>query len=502
MPIHSAGRHPLYNRWEEDERRQRASFLATRRHLAPFLVPHRFEGVDKKPETLQRARYGYGVKLNATWLSDIGGHIRSAELEKDWGPVPKSALEAVQEDATGTGLSWDSFYGQTVLEWILSSPGGVIVADLPDIEAETQADAKTKERRPFLTWVPMSAVLDCGRQRGGFRWINIREEVDMRTPDGTTEKHEVHTLQYRLEGDLAVAQRFDANGDEVGELVNFEKLVNTAGRPTLPIIEANYGEHPEVPWLGSGLLLGLDDVVIDIYNILTEVREAFRDAAFGLLAYTGDDYQTVQQMITAGSRLVHLGEGENVKLERIAADGGEVAVGLSMLENAIAAWTQGARGKVQDAMAPTDAQSGVSRKTEFQLDLRPLLELVAGQMDEIETNTMFIVAQLLGTKAPTAAGKIKAERETTFQLENEESRIARIVKEFVETGLKLPGAAIGPLVMKWLEATNLLDLDQPVEDAQGQTRKLGEVLAEQVQAIGAARQDDAEVGERSVEALF
>jgi hypothetical protein len=124
-------KHPYWPRWEEDERRQRASYLATRRHLTPFLVPHRFEG-NLAPKDLRRAGYGYGIGLNQGYLHEVFGHIRSASTEYEYKPLADPEWEALQRDITGAGVSWTNFFEGTVLEWMLSSVGGVVIVDAPD----------------------------------------------------------------------------------------------------------------------------------------------------------------------------------------------------------------------------------------------------------------------------------------------------------------------------------------------------------------------------------
>jgi hypothetical protein len=161
-----------------------------------------------------------------------------------------------------------------------------------------------------------------------------------------------------------------------------------------------------------------------------------------------------------------------------------VDAGLRLFELGLKNWSLSAKRKVAEEMGATEVKSGVSLKAEFQLDLRPLLTRISQQLDAIETQTLAIVAQMAGYTYEQAE-TMYVERSTEYQLEDEASRIARLVKEFTET-LPLPPAAKAKLVMRWIEASNLLSLDEPVEGY----ASLREQLEEQIEELFAQEQQE------------
>ncbi len=482
---------PFYSRWTEDERRQRASFLATRRSLAPFLVAHRFEG-DKDGANLLRARYGYGVRLNSAYLNDIMGHIRGVDVDRDGIKIPEAEWNRITSDFTGLGESWDDFFSTTVLEWTLSSLGGLIVVDTPP-----EGDNADGERRAYGTFVPMSSVLDVGRSRWGFRWVVIQEDADTRKPGERSARAEAekNTLLYELDpqSGQTLVTRKDADGKQVGSVVELPKIVTLEGRPTLPIVLSRFGKNPDISWLGTGLLYGLDDIVIDLFNVYSETREAFRDAAFSILAYTGPDGEEVKSQIQQGSRVVELGnaDGVDVKitLERIAADSGEVASGLAMIAEGVAQWREAAKRRSSDAASGTRDMSGIALQAEFQLDLKPMLVQITEQLNQTERRVAAIVSQM---HSVSSIDTITIVRNTDFRLEDEAARIARIAEEFLASGLQLPGVVVQLLTEKWAESADIGDLDEPIKTADGGEKKLRDVLTTQIAAIADAAQQRGE----------
>lgn len=476
--------HPYRSRWLEDEARMRASYLATRRHLAPFLVPHRFEGKEVKDVTqLRRAKYGYGIQLNRAYLQEIFGHLRDATVTYTWGPLatggtsaePTSAAptdgvaKALWDDFTRDGVSLRNFIDGTVLEWLCSSVGGFIVLDIPSTKTISKADEQVVGKRPYGKFVPWSAVEDFGIGPTGFRWMRLRESVDTREPDGTGSMGDQFVV-YRLTGDGVTVQREDKDGNVVGEPIELGTLVDVQGNSTLPIVPVKIGDHPDVPALGTGLLFGLDDIVIDLFNVVSEVREGYRDAAFGLLVHTGPDPDSVAQKLADGSRLISLGDSKDAKLERLAAESSEVETGLRLIELGVKNWALSAKRQAAEAMQQqaAEARSGVSLQAEFALDLKPLLVTIAETLDLIEVNVLFLAAQLAGSKVERA-DTITVTRNTEFRLEDEASRIARIVTEFVDSALPFPAEARTRLAVRWLEATDLLDLAAKAGAGEGTT---------------------------------
>jgi hypothetical protein len=275
------------------------------------------------------------------------------------------------------------------------------------------------------------------------------------------------------DGSTMITRKNDQN-EVQGTPIIIDPLYDMEQQPVLPVLHVKFGTHPDVEWLGSGLLMGLDDIVIDLFNVLSEVREAYRDAAFALLVYTGDSYEELVEKMKAGTRMVGLGAMENAKLDRLAADAGEVAAGLTLVDAGIKAWALAAKRKAADAMdgASGDARSGISLQAEFQLDLKPLLVAIAEALDNLETNALFLLAQMYG-KTPEQAKVVTCTRNTEFRLEEEASRISRITKEFIQT-LPLPGEAKRQITLKWIEASGLVDMEEPVESASDATAAAGQ----------------------------
>lgn len=491
--------HPARARWLEDEARMRASYLGDRRHLSPFLVPHRFEG-KLEGKDLRRAKLGYGVGLNKAYLTEIFGHIRSAPAKFAFGPLAKDgvALPSVPKpkstattaatndgdeddlspaqpdgghalelwkDITATGVSMRNFFEGEVLEWLASSVGGVIVADTnkpADSPAVSRADEKALGERAFVKFVPFSAVLDAGVGESGFRWLKLAEEWDDREPDDTaTRATPSRCVLYELLADgSSQMARFDHDGKRIGDPVNLGVIYDSQQRPRLPVTLVRFHKHPDLPaFVGAGLLMGLDDIVIDLYNTFSEMREAFRDACFSFFVYQGSNEEDVYAQFADGSRLMRLGADEKAKLERVAVDAGEIDAGMKLIELGIRNWVLSAKRQAEQSSQRAQAQSGIALVAEFQLDMKPLLVEVAETLDEIQRDVLCVVAQLLGATADAAAA-IQVERETSFRLEDEATRITRIIGEFV-AALELPPEVKVQLTMKWVEATGLFDLDAP-----------------------------------------
>ncbi|HEX5437173.1 MAG TPA: hypothetical protein VFW98_08435 [Gemmatimonadaceae bacterium] len=475
--------HQNRGRWQQDEARSRASFIASTRLLAPFLVPHRFEG-NARPEELRRSGFGYGIRLNGSYLSEIMGHIRGTTATYAWGGLAEGEPErdgtpagglarALYTDATRDGVTLRNFIEGEVLEWMLSSVGGFIVVDAPPAAGElTRADELAAGKRPYLRFVPWSAVEDMGQGPTGYRFVKFEEEVDNRTPDGDDMGVDIHHVLYQLEEDgSTTVARYDKDGQSVdvaGRPAPFTVLgtfKDCQGNTILPLVPVKHGTHPELKYLGTGLLYGLADIVIDLFNTVSEMREGYRDAAFGLLVHTGADGAEVQAQLQEGSRLVKLGDGDRAKLERLAAESAEVMAGLQLIDMAVKAWALSARRQAAEAMQSQTAQqgSGVALSAEFQLDLKPLLMSIVHELDAIETCALYIAAQMAG-QTPEQADEISVSRGTEFRLEDEASRIARICKDYI-LSLPLTAEMKVQLAMSWLRAADVIDLTEPVEVA-------------------------------------
>lgn len=510
--------HPDKPRWDRAERRQRASYLATSEDLAPFLVAHRFEAENAltvAPETLNRARLGYGIGLNKAWLAEVFGHIRGAPAHYWWGalanlgaedertnePPPNTVALQIWEDATMDGTTHTNFFEGDVLEWMTTSLGGFVVVDNPRGTFRNQGEEIAAGVRPYFRWVPLTDVVDLERDKYGFRWLKILEEAEVtKAYDPAPQQQDRRVfVYYELEDDGRTSiTRRNAQGETVGEVVTMDRVVDRQGRAILPVRFAKFGAHPKIRWAGSGLLLGQDDIVIDLFNLLTETREAFRDSAFGLLTYKGPSGALVVSLLKVGTRFVDLGDNEKAELSRVSGDAGEVAAGLSLIDLGLRAWALSSKRKVEDQMESAVAASGVSIKAEFQLDLRPLLISVTEALDAVESDCMFIAAQLNG-KSPDQARSIAVKRDTHYNLEDEASRIARLVAE-VKESLPLPGALVAELIRQWSESSGLVDLDAPVLGADGKETKqtLRDLISAQADLIGVAAQELAVSGPRSV----
>lgn len=491
--------HPLRSIWQGDEVRQRSSFLGDRKHLIQFLVPHRFEG-KKTGVGLDRSRLGYGIGLNKAYLHEVFGHIRGTPAHYTWGPLGPGITDSIVPpttgqastlwyDCTGDGVSWTAFFESRVLEWILTSVGGFILVDSnrPEGIQLTQAMADSLGIRATLKWIPMSWVEDYGRGPKGYRWVKISETEDVRQPkmtDNSTGYQRRHLLYELMPDGRTMISRFDDDGNRIGP-VTIQKIVDTHGRGILPLIEAKFGEHPDMPNLGSGLLMGLDDIVIDLFNLLTEIREAYRDEAFGFLTYRGSDADGAYTQVTEGSRWVNIGDDPNAELNRVAADSGGVASGITLFDIGLKNWSLSAKRRAMEIMEASSARSGLSLKAEFQLDLRPLLVAVTETLDLLETNAMFVLSQIEGN-SPDDSNKLLVKRETEFQLEQEASRIARIVGEFLQAIPAMPKSLLKKMIERWASSIDFLNLEEKTEDGV----PLGEAISDEADEIATAAEEE------------
>lgn len=481
--------HPDREDWLRAETRQRASYIATQDALSDFLVPHKTEKDD--PNQLRRAKFGFGIGLNAMFVQSIMGHVRSAEASRVWGPLstaddtesdrPEGGVGAqLWDDATLENDSWANLFNGQVLEWMLTSVGGWLLVD-----------SSERFGRPKFRFFPWSAVEDYGWGDHGLRWIKFAEMRDVSTPrmEDEDDRFERRHLLYELnDSDEAVASRWNDDAEQIGDDIPIGELVDFQGQPTLPLVPVGFGSHPEIANVPAGLLLGLDDIVIDAYNQLSEVREAYRDFAFSVFAVKGPDgtVESIEESLKKDSYLLNLGDSENAQIERIGGTTPEVDQGLQVVDLMLKAWALSARRKSVEAMEGAQARSGVSLKAEFQLDEKPLLVTVAERMDEIESKAMFLAAQIndesFNAQAETAR-EIGVMRSTEFQMEEEASRIARIVEDFREGWSLVPARAKAEMVMAWLEATDEVDLGTEVEMGDGETRPLREVLPGRIEEL-------------------
>jgi len=492
-------RHPQYNFWRATEKSQRASYIARRKDLVPYLVPYIFEITDENegdPTKLARGDLGYGLSVNESYLSDILGHVRNAASSYSWGlladeepdvatsgaPPAGTVALSIWEDATNTNVSWRNFFLRKVLEWQLTSPGGFVIVDAP--QGRPQSAAQDAQFRPYLRFVQSSFLLDAGRSRNGFRWMKFVESIDERTWDDEGGEFTLRYLVYSLEGpeDEAhtVVRRFTEKGDPIvpevpddqltedGQGIDLGVFVDRQGTPTLPIVPATFGEHPDVPWLGSGLLMGLDDIVIDIFNTVSEMREGYRDEVWSPFVHVGPEPSSVRDLIVGGSKFIALGDEDNVSLTRLTADAAAVDSGMAQVKIALDAWQESAKRKAADAQARE--MSGIALQADFQLSLAPLLREVAETLDDVESGVMWIVAQFVDREARVSdlAG-MGVERNRDFRPEEEASRINRIVGDATKSFGRFPSAeALSEAFMRMVESSDMIDLDETIQVGQGE----------------------------------
>lgn len=505
--------HPDYDIWASDEERMRATFHARVRDLSPFLVPHRFEkteAVRKSPENLDRAGLGYGISLNESYLSEIFGHVRGASAQYDWAtlgagedgaiegrPAGGTTARRLWQDATRTNTNWRNFFLREVLEWKLTSPGSVIVPDVPPGRQQTASDDAL--RRPYVKNVPLSHVLDLSWTPTGIRWIKLLETLDTRDPKGEGNEMRRNVVLYRLAEGRTIVERFDFDGDRIGEPIDMGRIVDGEGEPVLPPVLNTFGTHPDVKFVGSGLLTGLDDIVIDLFNTTNEMRAGYRDLVVAFLAYAGSDADEVKEALEAGTRFVDLGDDTEARLERIAADSAEVDAGVTQIEMALKAWARSAKRKAADFAETSQARSGASLEAEFTLDIAPLLKEIVEELDDTETAVMHRLAQLdddaVGASELESIG---VQRSREFDPEDEETRIARIVGEFRDAfgDLGQSPEAKKRMMVRWVEASGELDMETEVSvGEEGETVTLREAIErefeEAVQQARSRRRNDA-----------
>ena len=498
------GTNPLYPQWVDDEARQRASVIATRKACIPFLVPHRTEGNTTHPHTLKRSAFGYPMQLNASFLDEILGHLSTAEREYLFGPwvpptiaeesqpaLPENAGEDLQKlwmDATLDGMSWRRFFDETIAEWFLSSLGGFIVADnaLPDGDLIGPV-ADPDMVRPYVSFTPFSCVLDYRFRRNGFdqvRLLELHDTRDLAKPVtdgfGTTSDGDPRTefeVLYRLVPADEGAALADPPAGEQGELVavaerrlvvglgeqqpaaiqavNYGTIVDRDGQPTLPLIPVRYKRHPRIPGLGQGFFMGLDDIILDAWNTHNETRAAYRDAMMSVDAIRGatkEDMQNIAEMLQLNYRMIGIPQESGV--ETLGNDATEVTAGRELKKDAMLDWATAVKRRA--GMVESRAtQSGVSLQSEFAIDLNPILSYTAGWLDEIESETLWILAQLQGLTVEAGETTISVTRNRDFRLEPEGSRILRVLEEALQADLEIPDLVRRRALVRVLETTQI-----------------------------------------------
>jgi hypothetical protein len=493
-------RHPDFATWTALEKRQRASYTARVIDLAPYLIPYIFEkeeGSDFDPAGLSRASLGYGFGLNESYLSDIFGHVRNAAGSYTWGPLvakdgdtpiqgdpPAGSIAAsLWGDITMSNTSWRNFFMRRGLEWLLTSLGGFIVVDAPPGRARSAKEDASF--RPYTRFVPMSSVPNFGPGRTGFRWIRFLESVDERKWDdadnaGIQDRHVVYSLEkYADDSVHTILRRFDEKGTPIppanlgetngpvasvdGNGVDLGTFFDFQGEPTMPIVQVAYGETPGIAHVGGGLLQGLDDIILDAFNTVSEMREGYRDEVFAPFVHVGPKPEKVRDLLVEGTKFLALGDEENVSLDRLTADVSSVTAGKELIDLALNAWKEAAKSNAADAQVR--AMSGIALQAEFQLSLAPLLREVTETLDDLESNVMHRAAQFADSSATVdGLATIGVARNTQFRPEDEASRLARIVKDARDGFGRIPSADyLTHAFMRWVEASDSVELDAVVQ---------------------------------------
>jgi hypothetical protein len=476
----AARKHPQYEVYADDEKRQRATFIATLRSMVSFLIPHTYEGDDPG----RRALFGWAPGLNRRFIQQLMGHVRAQEVRRSWPPLsaPKdrqitgaptegSIAALLFSDATADGVSWDNFFRGRVMEWLLSSPGGFVLVDQPAGKAETMAEAFEKGLRPSVRFVPFSEVWAFEFGRHGFTRVKLVEsefDADPLFPGTTSTGNVVSSstvVVYSLdpEDGHTVFARYDIE-DNLLDRADLPRFENPQGQPILPLVPVKWGEHAAVAGVGEGLLSGLADLVIDRYNIVNEMRAGSRDMTFAVDFYRGTDYAAVVTQREAGSRMVNIGTDPNAQLGRIGADPSEVTVTIQQLQVNLEEWVKTVSEKSDALSDSPQTRSGVAIQAEFQLAMKPILTLAARELDAIEEQVMYIVAQFQG-ESPAAAFAVSVETNVDFRMENEADHVAGVLEAAQRGDLRLPPELLVAAVMTFAEAAPELfgDMSDKIE---------------------------------------
>lgn len=500
--------------------------IATRKACIPFLVPHRTEGgKDSDPFGLRRSAFGYPLQLNASFLDEVLGHLGGAAREYVFGPwvglslaeesqtdLPEGAgdnLRKLWADATLDGMSWRRFFDETVAEWFLSSPGGFVVCD----NAKPMGDlvppvSDPDSARPYVTFAPFSNMLDYRYGTGGFDQVKLLELHDMRDlndpnlasrqadGDVRTEFEVLYRLVPAEEGAeiatsstassdgevVAVAERRvltdDTERQPVKDAVNYGTLLDQDGQPTLPLVPVRFKRHPTIPGLGRGFFMGLDDIILDAWNVQNETRAAYRDAMMSIDAIAGaqkEDMQKIAEMLQLNYRMI--GIPENASVSKMGNDATEVTVGMELKKEAVKDWATAVKRRA-GLVEGKASQSGISLQSEFAIDLNPILKYTAGWLDEIESSTLWVLAQLQGLDADMDT-TISVTRNKDFRLEPEGGRIIRTMQEIADAGVELPDIVTERATKRIIETTEIAgkvdaeleaELDSALEDQRSQPR--------------------------------
>jgi hypothetical protein len=472
--------HPSYDYWTKLEQKFRATHIADAEHLNPFLIPSATEGADTPGQLLPRARLSYGIPLNSAWSGSVIGHVQGANRSYSWGATtsadeiqtatpPDGDAKLWYDDITADGTSLPNFINGTVMEWMLSSPGGFIVCDTnatAGLNGVTKLQVQELGLRPYARFIPWSAVEDFGRSKNGYTWLQFKETTHTRKPfseangPAQTENCVFYILDevtgsttvYRLDKDNALV-----------DVIDMGVIQSPAGVPMLPIIPVKFGDHPKLPYLGQGLYLGTADIIIQLFNRLNEQQHRYRKGMFGLLQVASpstENHQKITDQMNRASSVIFTGPED--KMLNVGANTDGISAGLEVIAALLTHFYMAVSQKTDENGGSATAQSGFSMVVDHQRSVKPLLTRVAEALDAIETNLLYIFAQLAGSYTLEQAGELKVVRDTNFRVEDESERILRILKAMVSV-MEVPKVVQEQLVFQVLERTKLVDLNQVMD---------------------------------------
>lgn len=459
-----------------------ALYSGRREELFPkYLEAHRLEARDETGAagvSIYRERLGYAPRLAQGLIADIIGHLGSTKKTFEWGPLddggggkdelPTGRAKRLYDDVTRDGQDWESFFGCDVLEQILATKGGVLIIDAPPRDARAPAltveDAQRLSIRPYIKLVDWKDVPDWRWGVRGFEWVKVYETNDTRSlRDTDSTKYTTRryvTYEFAPDGKACIVSRFDNDGRPEGTPVTLAPIVDTEGAPTLPVIPAIFGRDRKVRPLGRGLLDGLDDIEVDLANQINELRDEVRTIVFGLLAYAGSQGENVEQNLKSNSRFVDLGP-EGV-LNYVAATGDVITQLLAVIDRTYAAWRAAVRQKPAELMDSTATRSGDSFTSEFAVTWKPLLSGIAQQLDDLESNALYIIGQFWGLPSEQAA-TLSVKRDKGFRLEDEGSFLARSLKDITQATDAAPAKPLARLVVAMMQAFGSVTEDDDVD---------------------------------------
>ena len=453
------------------------SYIGTAAAMVDEIIPYRRE------KEIRRKLFAYGVPWNTVLVDEKAGHIAGAPTRRDWGPLGSKSDKGIvgapegwpardlYAEATMTGQSYETFWGEIVLRRMLATLGGLILVSMPTppegAEIRTLEDAARAGQRPFYSYIPLSDLLNWHYGDRGFTWIKVREESDAAggTPDfqlDGEQRFDHNAVWYWLADDgVTWFRRTDFEDNVIDEPRPIGRFEAPDGRAILPLVHVRLGHHNVVPWAGTGILSGLDEIVLRAFNLNAEVHETFRNGtASAPLVYRGTDASHVVEQLDSLSEFLDIGQDPNALLNRLSGDPTEIAAGLELKNDLRRDWESKARANIEKLIREeATPMSGVAIEASHATSQRPLLVAAAKALDAAEEQALYIAAQMTGAN-PQDAFNVRVETDTTFRLEEEASRIGRIYNDAQDL---IPPEAAARLGVQMLEAMGNFDMDEEVE---------------------------------------